>query len=135
MNNYYDHNNYKIFRYADALLMLAECYAETDKPSSAVACLNEVKERAGLEPYIYSSYEELIEEIRDERARELFGEFHRKFDLVRWGIWYERLTEYNERTDMLENARPCHEYYPIPDVQVEYSGGALSNDEYKKYGL
>lgn len=135
MNNYYDHNNYKIFRYADALLMLAECYAEADMPADAVACLNEVKERAGLETYVYSSYEQLIDEIRDERARELFGEFHRKFDLVRWGIWYERLMEYNERTDMLANARPCHEYYPIPDVQVEYSGGALSNDEYKKYGL
>ena len=131
----YDHNNYKIFRYADALLMLAECYAEIDKPTLAVQCLNEVKERAGIDTYIYSSLEELQEEIRAERARELFGECHRKFDLVRWGVWYERTLEFHQNSTLLKNIKPCHEYYPIPDVQVSYSGGALTNDEYKKYGL
>ena len=31
--------------------------------------------------------------------------------------------------------KPCHEYYPIPDEQIVYSGGALDNDEYNKWGL
>ncbi len=131
----YDHNNYKIFRYADALLMLAECYAEVDKPALAVQCLNEVKERAGIDLYIYSSLDELQEEIRAERAKELYGECHRKFDLVRWGVWYERTVEFNQNSTLLSFIKPCHEYYPIPDVQVSYSGDALKNDEYKKYGL
>lgn len=135
MTNYYDHNNYKIFRYADAVLMLAECYAETGKADKALLSLNEVKHRAGIALYSETAHDALIEEIRAERARELIGEFQRKFDLVRWGIWYERLMQYNNNTDTTGNAKPCHEYYPIPDVQCEYSGGALNNDEYKKYGL
>ena len=31
--------------------------------------------------------------------------------------------------------RPCHEYYPIPDTEVVYSGYALDNDAYKADGL
>lgn len=135
MTNYYDHNNYKIFRYADAVLMLAECYAETNQPEKALVALNEVKQRAGIALCTETAYDALLDEIRAERARELIGEFHRKFDLVRWGIWYERLMAYNDNTDTVTAARPCHEYYPIPDVQCEYSGGALNNNEYKKYGL
>ena len=32
----------------------------------------------------------LLNEILNDRGRELLGEFQRKFDMVRWGIWYER---------------------------------------------
>ena len=70
-----------------------------------------------------------------ERARELFGEFQRKFDLVRWGVWYERTKNYNNYATLQSYMEPCHEYYPIPDSQVLASGGALDNNEYKKYGL
>ena len=50
--------------------------------------------RAGLKPYVYRSPARLQDEIRNERARELFGEFQRKYDLVRWGIWYQSVLDY-----------------------------------------
>ena len=71
-----------------------------------------------------------MEEIRCECAKELFGEFQRKFDLVRWGIWYERTTQYNTASNLVANIRPCHRYWPIPSDQVAASGGALDNKEY-----
>lgn len=133
----YDHNNYKIFRYADAVLMLSECYAELEKYDKAKELLNSVKARAGIGDYTGGN-EGLLEELRAERARELFGECHRKFDLVRWGIWMEAVEKHGElsgRPMLKENIRPCHEYYPIPDIQVGLSGGMLNNDEYRRYGL
>ena len=132
----HDSNNYKVFRYADAVLMMSECYCELNRFTESIAYLDMVRSRAGLESYgPFKNIAKLRDEIRKERARELFGEFQRKFDLVRWGIWYSFTVQYNTYTEILENIRPCHEYYPIPDQQVVASGYNLDNKEYKKYGL
>ena len=103
--------------------------------------------RAGIpvvSPEDFDSPADLFEEIQNEYARELFGEFQRKHDLVRWGIWYDSVMKYNvgptadggeNNTALGKNIKPCHEYYPIPSDQITYSGGALDNDEYNRYGL
>jgi hypothetical protein len=135
-----DGNNYKIFRYSDAILMLAECYCETGDNETAVKYLNMTRTRAGLQPYTFRTVPRLQEEIRNERARELFGDMQRKFDLVRWGIWYELTTAYSDYKYLQkDNAdtmiKPCHRFYPIPDIQVTYSKGNLDNKEYNAYGL
>lgn len=130
-----DSNNYKIFRYADALLLLSEAWCEKGNYSKSVDYLNRVRERAELTPYAFVGEVKLRGEIRDERARELFGEWGRKYDLVRWGIWYEQVRAYNLYSNVQDNIRPCHEYYPIPDVQCQRTGRILSNPEYEKYNL
>jgi len=130
-----DDNNYKIFRYADALLLMAEAYCELGNDAEAVRYLNMVKSRAGMKDYSFQTQVKLRGEIRDERARELFGEWGRKYDLVRWGIWYEQVLAFNTYSNVQANIRPCHEYYPIPSLQCEISGGILDNPEYKKYNL
>lgn len=137
MQQAYDYNNNHIFRYADAVLMLAECWCRAKSPDYAksVEYLNEVRERAEESLYTYKTPELLLEEIQKERGRELLGEWQRKFDLVRWGIWYDMVLSNTGRAETAENIRPCHEYYPIPDTQVTYSKGALDNKEYEKYGL
>ena len=78
---------------------------------------------------------EILAEIRSERGRELIGEFQRKFDLVRWGIWYEATLGNNDYQALKDNILPCHEYYPIPDQEVVKSKGNLDNKAYAKYGL
>lgn len=135
MRDSYDSNNYKVFRYADAVLMMAECYCAKRDEANMLRYLNAVKTRAGLPSYSFRSWDRALSEIQDERGRELFGEFQRKFDLVRWGIWYSRVSEINDYETLKENIRPCHEYLPIPDKQVIYSGYALDNKEYNKYGM
>lgn len=135
MENTYDSNNYRIFRYADAVLMMAECHAELEHdPALCMHYLNMVRERAGVDPYTdFTGYEDFLTFLRAERARELGGEFMRKFDLVRWGIWYDEVKKYNAQ--IKNNAQPCHRYYPIPDKQCALSGYALSNPEYEASGL
>lgn len=137
MYNTKDPNNYKIFRFADALLMKAECYLQLNNPDMACKYLNITRTRAGLLPPLqYASVGSeplvLMEEIRMERAKELVGEYQRKFDLVRWGIWYERTVMYNEGQYLQGFIRPCHRYWPIPADQVAYSGNALDNKEYNE---
>lgn len=130
-----DGNNYKVFRYADALLMLAECWCELGDTDKSISYLNLVRNRAGLGDYTFRTRERLVNEIRDERARELFGEFQRKFDLVRWGIWFDAVQQNTDSENLRENMRPCHEYYPIPETEVVNSKNNLDNKEYNKYGL
>lgn len=131
MINSNDLNSYPIFRYADAVLMMAECKCEQGDYDGAISSLNEVRLRAGLTSYgpLVDS-EKLQADIRQERARELFGEFQRKFDLVRWGIWHEVTVRYNNNDILQNHIRPCHEYYPIPQTQVVLSAGALDNSTY-----
>ena len=131
----YDSNNYKIFRYADALLMMAECWYHKGDEQRARDYIDIVRGRAGLPRMEMLAGQDLMNEIVVERAKELFGEFHRKWDLVRWGIWYDRTKTYNAYDKLKEHMRPCHEYYPIPDSQCALSGYALDNPTYKSDGL
>ena len=130
MTGTYDSNNYPVFRYADAVLMQAECHAMMGNWEKAVSYLDRTRTRAGLQGYVYTTEMDLIREIQNERARELGGEFQRKFDLVRWGIWYEVTLQYNEEARVRSNIRRCHRFYPIPDTECSLSGGVLTNDEY-----
>ncbi|MBR1705798.1 MAG: RagB/SusD family nutrient uptake outer membrane protein [Bacteroidales bacterium] len=133
MINTYDSNNYPVFRYADAVLMLAETYNALDRPDEAMALLNSVKTRAGLSGVeSFTTKDRLLDEIQMERGRELLGEFQRKFDLVRWGIWFKRTYEFSDYQVLKDNLRPCHEYYPIPDTEVALSEGALDNKAYEE---
>ena len=134
ITNTYDSNNYRIFRYADAVLMKAEALAELGD-LTCVDYLNQVRARAGVDDYEFVDYPEFLQFVRDERARELGGEFMRKFDLVRWGIWYEQtLKHIKGGKDLL--VKPYHRYYPIPDKQCALAGyDVLDNPEYKNAGL
>lgn len=93
--------NFPVLRYSDVLLMYAEAYAwhpaglDRDK---ALDCINQVRRRGhGQPPDAASAYdfagddEALKTEIMDERARELAYEMLRKDDLVRWGVFYEKM--------------------------------------------
>lgn len=130
-----DGNNYKVFRYADVMLMMAECYNELGDDETSVKYLNKTRVRAGIGEYTYRTSVRLQDEIRNERGRELLGEFQRKYDLVRWGIFYQAVLDYSDYQALKDNIKPCHEYYPIPDIEVTLSKNKLDNKEYNKYGL
>jgi len=88
--------NYIYMRYADLLLMKAEAFNENSQADSARANLNKVRQRArasynGTPPAdlladITTLDKDLLATaIRNERRVELAQEFHRYFDLMRWG--------------------------------------------------
>ncbi len=80
-------NNWRIIRYADVLLMLAEALNEDNRTAEAIPFINQVRARAEIDP-LSSSLDkmQLRQAIIDERIMELTGEGHRFLDLVRWGI-------------------------------------------------
>ena len=77
--------NWKVIRYADVLLMLAEALNENNKTEEACIYLNMIRDRAGLSQISGLSKDELREVIYIERRLELSHEGHRIWDLFRTG--------------------------------------------------
>jgi len=72
--------DFPMMRYADVLLMAAECQAR-NASIDGLKAFNEVRARAGL-----SAVSSLnLDEILDERGRELYQECWRRNDLIRFG--------------------------------------------------
>lgn len=75
--------NFPMFRYADALLMLAECYSEAGG-GDAASIIVQIRTRALTNPALSpSELSDMKKTIADERRRELVFEGHRFFDLLR----------------------------------------------------
>jgi hypothetical protein len=78
--------NQRIIRYADVLLMLAECEAEVGTPAQAAAYINEVRDRPSvMMPHVtLGSKNEALKAVMHERAVELAGEEVASIDILRW---------------------------------------------------
>ena len=73
--------DFPMMRYADVLLMAAECAVRGATGLDGLSALNQVRERAGLGAL--KSY--VLQDVLDERGRELYQECWRRNDLVRFG--------------------------------------------------
>lgn len=73
--------DFPMMRYADVLLMLAECEARGVTGLNGLDAFNQVRARAGMPAANGLS----LDEILDERARELYQECWRRNDLIRFG--------------------------------------------------
>jgi len=104
-------NNYRSIRYADVLLMAAEAHAQSGG-ANAEDYLNQVRFRAyGDNSHDYSSAEgDLLEAIYAERRKELAGEGHRFFDLVRTNKAAAAIPGFTANKN---------EVFPIPLIELE----------------
>ena len=112
--------NDRVIRYSDVLLMHAEAAAQNGNESAALASLNAVRQRVGLND-VNASGQALLDAIFHERRVELALEGHRFFDLVRTG------RAANELGDLGFQAG-VHEVFPIPESQIQASNGALTQN-------
>ena len=78
--------NQRIFRYADVLLMLAECEAEVGTPGDAAKYINEVRARpdVNMPAVTLTNKDAAINAVMHERAVELAGEEVNNIDILRW---------------------------------------------------
>jgi hypothetical protein len=74
-------NDFPVYRYADVLLMQAECNVRLGNVTAAAPFLNQVRERAGLSDIAAPT----LDNIYDERGFELNMEGHRRQDMIRFG--------------------------------------------------
>jgi starch-binding outer membrane protein, SusD/RagB family len=78
-------SDFPLFRLADVYLMYAEALIRSGSTTSAgiTTYFNMVRERAGVDQLTLSQI--TLDEILDERGRELYWEAHRRTDLIRFG--------------------------------------------------
>ena len=78
--------NQRVIRYADVLLMLAECEAEIGTPIQAAAYINEVRRRpsVNMPPVAVASKNEALRAVMHERSVELSAEQVSNIDILRW---------------------------------------------------
>lgn len=81
--DYNPDDNQVVFRYADAILLRAEALAELGLDGQARQMVNIIRDRAKADPAISEAGDELKDFIWWERTRELMGEGHFFYDLVR----------------------------------------------------
>ncbi|MDD2195907.1 MAG: RagB/SusD family nutrient uptake outer membrane protein [Bacteroidales bacterium] len=83
-------NDFPLFRYADVLMMKAEAQLRQGLAVN-VASINDIRTRAGLT--VDGSWDNL-DNLLEERAREMFWEGHRRQDMIRFGkfnnAWWEK---------------------------------------------
>jgi hypothetical protein len=109
--------NQRVVRYADVLLLAAECMNETGAGATGIAHVNKVRSRVGLSAISFTNQAALRTAIKAERRAELGLEGERFFDLVRWGDAVAVLgpAGYTNR---------CR-FYPIPQPAIDRSKGLL----------
>jgi hypothetical protein len=118
--------NIILLRYSDVLLMLAEAYNQAGDDGMARNYLNQVRERAHLDP-VSAGGSELFNAIKKERQLELCLEGDRYFDLVRWGDAVTELTgeTYDAGGYNYATGRPgvnTNGLFPIPYDEINSYG-------------
>ena len=122
-----------LMRLADAYLIRAEANLKQGNTAQAAEDLNIVRKRGawdGEEASMEITAADVdIDFILDERARELVGEGHRWFDLVRTKKLVERVKAHN--LDATNNIQSYHVLRPIPLDQIDRTeGGYPQNTGY-----
>lgn len=89
VEDYYSPINFRVIRYADVLLMYAECLNKLGQTGPAYQYVDRVRERSRMAKLSLvkpgMTQDQFMEQLKHERIVELAGESTRWNDLVRWG--------------------------------------------------
>ncbi|GAA4780495.1 RagB/SusD family nutrient uptake outer membrane protein [Olivibacter ginsenosidimutans] len=132
-------DNWPIYRYADALLLLAEALNEQGNVQEALTYINQVRvPRTGLDALTATGPDALRELIAHERRVELAFENHRWHDLVRTGKAIEVMTTFGAKLKQQLNYLPTDAFhvvdyrmlYPIPQAERDLNPALTQNPGY-----
>jgi tetratricopeptide (TPR) repeat protein len=121
--------NFKYLRYADVLLMMAECENEVGSQANAVGYINQVRQRPSVMlPALTTSLSktEVFNAIVHERKVELAIEQVRFNDIIRWGNASTELAGTNFQAGK-------HERMPIPDAEISSNENMTDADQNPGY--
>jgi hypothetical protein len=126
--------NYHILRFADVLLMYAECLANTGDIAGAAEQVQRVRDRANLPDreaeFAALSLPQFMEQLAHERIMELAIEGVRYYDIKRWG-WLDdpaKLAQLKLNDPEFENYVPSRKYMPIPQAELDNNPNLVGND-------
>src|SRR5690606_21156028 len=122
--------NFRVIRYADVLLMMAEAKNEVAGPADALPYLNEVRARVGLadiELADVSGADEMFDIIVNERRVELASEQIRNRDIRRW----RRAGKLD--SEPITNYKANHDLLPIPTIEIDNNPELTNADQNPGY--
>lgn len=114
LNDFLD-NDFPMFRYADVLLMYAECTLRGGSGGSAsqsVVYMNALRNRANAK--VITQADLTLGWMLDERSRELWYECHRRTDLVRFGVFTSKPWSWKGGTKQGRATDSKYNVFPIP---------------------
>jgi len=111
-------DNHYVVRYADVLLLYAECLNENNNTPLAGTYLDLVRERANLGGTTATDQISMRAAIALERRLELAGEGHRWPDLLRTGTAIQTMNAFFNDQDREITVDPIRLLAPIPQVEV-----------------
>lgn len=128
--------NERLMRYADVLMMYAECLNETGQTAAAYPYIQKVRSRVGL-PNLATvkpnmTQAQMREQIGHERLLEFCLEGHRFDDIRRWG-WLNdpaKLAWLKSRDPEFNTYKAGREFYPIPQNEIDNNPGVKQNLSY-----
>lgn len=114
-------NDFPVFRYADILLTKAEAlWRQNPASAEALALVNQIRARAGVDPFTSLTADNLLAE----RGREMFAELKRRTDLIRFN-------KYNDaRWAKPADASKHVNIFPIPRAQLDANKSLVQNPGY-----
>jgi tetratricopeptide (TPR) repeat protein len=131
-DSFHSPNNYRFIRYADVLLMYAECLNATNATPQAYQYVNQVRARAGMRTLSAvmpgMNQAQFLEQLKHERITELTGEGHRFNDLARWGDLGPNLVPRDPGFTAFVKGK--HELLPIPQQDVDINPNVRQNPGY-----
>ncbi|WP_345948838.1 RagB/SusD family nutrient uptake outer membrane protein [Mucilaginibacter sp. PAMB04274] len=137
--------DFAILRFADIILMYAEARFQTGDEAGARTLLREVRLRACADDvaktnlittaYLKPSF---MDELMDERGRELFAEGWRRIDLIRTGRIASVVSSLSttvmftgqDPVSVKQNFQPYKIWYPIPSRDIATNPSLIQNPGY-----
>ena len=113
-------NDYVFFRYADVLLMKAEALVRTNAAAAALPIVNSIRTKRLASALATVTLDNLL----DERGRELYWESWRRQDLIRFGKF---LQPFQEKPNTSGKERLV---YPIPNAALAVNPNLEQNTGY-----
>ncbi|MDE6248663.1 MAG: RagB/SusD family nutrient uptake outer membrane protein, partial [Paramuribaculum sp.] len=139
---YRTNNNMSVLRLADMILCKAEILNELNGPTQdAIDLINRIRSRAfgddnhGLSLADYPTKEALRNALCDERAKELGMECVRRVDLIRMGLWKDRMDKYFAGIKQIAQMKETNEGQPAGyyDSDWRVYPNNLTEDDVRRY--
>lgn len=110
-------NDFPVYRYADVLLMQAECLVRMGNAAAAKPFIDAVRERAGLNALAGNP---TLTDIYNERGFELNWEGHRRQDMIRFGT-------YTQAHGLAPAVDDKYKLFPIPTSALNANPNLVQN--------
>ncbi|MBZ9630061.1 RagB/SusD family nutrient uptake outer membrane protein [Salegentibacter sp. LM13S] len=112
-------NDVAFIRYADVILTKAEALARQGDLDAALVLINDIRRRSDAAPLTSIT----LDDILDERGRELAFEMTRRRDLIRFG-------KFTDAWEFKEESEPFRTIFPIPRTAIDANPNLEQNPGY-----